>query len=148
MTDNSKSNNKPAKSRNSQSAYLANQLGKVPPQVIEIEEAVLGALMIEKDALTDIIDVLKPNSFYKPAHQEIYQAIFELFSESQPVDMLTVTQQLRKMAKLEMVGGPSYIMKLTSMVNSAANIEYHARIITEQAIKRDLIAIRNSERSF
>lgn len=141
MTDNSKSNNKPAKSRNSQSTYLANQLGKVPPQVIELEEAVLGALMIEKDALTDIIDVLKPNSFYKPAHQEIYQAIFELFSESQPVDMLTVTQQLRKMAKLEMVGGPSYIMKLTSMVNSAANIEYHARIITEQAIKRDLIAI-------
>ncbi len=140
MADNSKSNNKPIK-KNPPSLHIANQLGKVPPQVIELEEAVLGALMIEKDALNDVIDVLKPKSFYKPAHQEIYQAIFELFSESQPVDMLTVTQQLRKMAKLEMVGGPSYIMKLTSLVNSAANIEYHARIITEQAIKRDLIAI-------
>lgn len=141
MAENSKSNNKQNRQKNTQSLHLANQLGKVPPQVIELEEAVLGALMIEKDALNDVIDILKPNSFYKPAHQEIYQAIFELFSESQPVDMLTVTQQLRKMAKLEMVGGPSYIMKLTSLVNSAANIEYHARIITEQAIKRDLIAI-------
>lgn len=141
MAENSKSNNKQNRQKNVQNLHLANQLGKVPPQVIELEEAVLGALMIEKDALNDVIDILKPNSFYKPAHQEIYQAIFELFSESQPVDMLTVTQQLRKMAKLEMVGGPSYIMKLTSLVNSAANIEYHARIITEQAIKRDLIAI-------
>ncbi|MEO1652777.1 MAG: replicative DNA helicase, partial [Bacteroidota bacterium] len=124
-----------------QNSFPSNQLGKLPPQVLELEEAVLGALMIEKDALNQVIDVLRPESFYKTAHQEIYQAIFELFSESEPIDMLTVTQRLRFRGKLEMVGGPSYIMRLTSSVNSAANIEYHARIITEQAIKRELISI-------
>ncbi|NJO03684.1 MAG: hypothetical protein HC880_20205 [Bacteroidia bacterium] len=97
--------------------------------------------MIESDALNHVIDILRPESFYKVGHQEVYRAIFELFAESEPVDMLTVTQQLRKKGKLEMVGGPTQIMRLTSSVNSAANIEYHARIITEQAIKRELISI-------
>lgn len=129
------------KNRNLHYSQLAQQLGKLPPQALELEEAVLGALMIEKDALNVVIDILRPESFYKEAHQGIFEAIFLLFSESQPIDMLTVTQQLRKMGKLEMVGGPSYIMKLTSGVNSAANIEYHARLITEQAIKRELISI-------
>ena len=118
-----------------------NETGKLPPQAIELEEAVLGALMIEKDALNHVIDILRPESFYKTAHQEVYQVIFELFSESEPIDMLTVTQLLRKKGKLELVGGPSYIMRLTSSVNSAANIEYHSRIITEQSIKRELISI-------
>ncbi len=120
---------------------MSNQLGKLPPQVLELEESVLGALMIESDALNKVIDVLRPETFYKVAHQEIYQAIFELFSESEPIDMLTVSQQLRKKSKLELAGGPTYIMRLTTSVNSAANIEYHARIITEQAIKRELISI-------
>lgn len=138
MADNKNSN---YRNKGAQSSFPANQLGKLPPQVLELEEAVLGALMIEKDALNQVIDVLRPESFYKTAHQEIYQAIFELFSESEPIDMLTVTQRLRFRGKLEMVGGPSYIMRLTSSVNSAANIEYHARVITEQAIKRELISI-------
>jgi replicative DNA helicase len=120
---------------------ISGALGKLQPQALELEEAVLGALMIEKDALNLVIDILRPESFYKIAHQEIYQAIFELFSESEPIDMLTVTQRLRKMGKLELVGGPSYIMRMTASVNSAANIEYHSRIITEQAIKRELINI-------
>ncbi len=130
-----------ARNRSNTNYQMSNQLGKIPPQVMELEESVLGALMIESNALNQVIDVLRPETFYKTAHQEIYRAIFELFSESEPIDMLTVTQQLRKKGKLEMVGGPSQIMRLTANVNSAANIEYHSRIITEQAIKRELIAI-------
>ncbi|WP_226389108.1 replicative DNA helicase [Penaeicola halotolerans] len=116
-------------------------LGKLPPQAVDLEEAVLGALMLEKDALTAVIDILKPNSFYKDAHKEIYEAILDLFNASEPVDILTVTNQLRKSGKLEFVGGAFFITDLTTRVSSAANIEFHARIIAEQAIKRDLITV-------
>jgi len=116
-------------------------LGKLPPQALELEEAVLGALMLEKDALTSVIDILKPQSFYKDAHQRIFSGILALFDKSEPIDILTVTQQLREQGELEMVGGPYYIMNLTTRINSAANIEFHARIITENSIKRELISI-------
>jgi replicative DNA helicase len=116
-------------------------MGKLPPQAIDLEEAVLGALMLEKDALTAVVDILKPESFYKDNHKVIYQAILDLFSESQPIDMLTVTNQLRKNGSLEIAGGAFFITELTSRVSSAANIEFHARIITEQSMKRELIAI-------
>ncbi len=118
-----------------------NLLGKIPPQAVELEEAVLGALMLEKDALTNVIDILKVESFYKESHKVIFQAILDLFSESQPIDLLTVTTQLRKNGALEIAGGAFYVTELTSKVASAANIEYHARIITEQSIKRELIRI-------
>ncbi|MBA4299104.1 replicative DNA helicase [Algoriphagus alkaliphilus] len=118
-----------------------NFLGKVPPQAVELEEAVLGALMLEKDALTNVIDILKVESFYKDSHKVIFQAILDLFTESQPIDLLTVTSQLRKNGALEIAGGAFYVTELTSKVASAANIEYHARIITEQSIKRELIKI-------
>ena len=81
------------------------ELGKLPPQALDLEESVLGALMLEKDALTNVIDVLKPENFYKDGHKEIYQAIVELFNNSQPVDLLTVTNQLKKNGTLELVGG-------------------------------------------
>jgi replicative DNA helicase len=118
-----------------------NLLGKIPPQAVELEEAVLGALMLEKDALTNVIDILKVESFYKESHKVIFQAILDLFSESQPIDLLTVTTQLRKNGALEIAGGAFYVTELTSKVASAANIEYHARIITEQSIKREMIRI-------
>ncbi|MDJ1466579.1 replicative DNA helicase [Cytophagaceae bacterium DM2B3-1] len=120
--------------------FLDADLGKLPPQAPELEEAVLGALMLEKDALTTVIDMLKPDSFYKDSHQEIYRAILDLFAQSEPVDLLTVTEKLREMGKIEMVGGVAYIAQLTNRVNSAANIEAHARIIGEKAIKRELIS--------
>ena len=128
------------KSKNSLANEL-NQLGKLPPQATDLEEAVLGALMLEKDALTNVIDILRPESFYKDSHKEIYQGIYDLFQNSEPIDILTVTSQLRKTGKLEFVGGPYYITQLTNRVSSAANIEYHSRIIVEQSIKRELIRI-------
>lgn len=116
-------------------------LGKLPPQAIDLEESVLGALMLEKDALTNVIDILKPENFYKDANKEIYQSIIDLFNDSEPIDLLTVTSQLKKNGKLEYVGGSFYVTQLTTRVNSASNIEYHARIILEQSIKRQLIEV-------
>ena len=130
-----------AKTRNFLPSELKGQLGKVPPQALDIEEAVLGALMLEKDALTSVIDILKAENFYKEAHSKIYEAITKLFNNSEPIDMLTVTNQLKKDGKLELVGGAYYVTRLTTRVNSAANIEFHARIITERSIKRELIRI-------
>lgn len=120
---------------------LSHQLGKMPPQALEIEEVVLGALMLERDALDIVVEILKSDSFYKEAHQEIYKAILDLFSNNEPIDIKTVTHQLRRNGKLESVGGAYYISQLTAKVNSAANIETHARIIAEQSIKRELIRI-------
>ena len=129
------------KTRKSFITDFAGNLGKLPPQAVDLEEAVLGALMLEKDALTTVIDILKPESFYKDANQEVYKAIVDLFNNSEPVDMLTVANQLRELGKLEVVGGAYYLTELTSRVNSAANVEFHARIVAEQAIKRELIRI-------
>jgi replicative DNA helicase len=129
------------KSRRIGLSTLSEHLGKLPPQAVEIEEAVLGALMLERDALSNVIDILHSESFYKDSHQEIYAAIVTLFNDSQPIDIKTVTHELRKVAKLEVVGGAHYVAELTTKVNSAANIEYHARIIAEQSIKRELIRI-------
>lgn len=118
-----------------------NNLGKLPPQATDLEEAVLGALMLEKEALTTVIEILKPESFYKDSHKEIFTAILQLFDNSEPIDILTVTNQLRKNGTLEFAGGAFYISGLTQKVNSAANVEFHARIVSEMAIKRELITI-------
>jgi replicative DNA helicase len=115
--------------------------GKLPPQAVDLEEAVLGALMLEKDALTAIIDILTPQSFYKESHQKIYEAITRLFQKSEPVDILTVTHELKSSGDLEIVGGPFFITQLTNRVASAANIEFHARIIMQKHIQRELIRI-------
>ena len=117
------------------------ELGRLPPQALDLEESVLGALMLEKEALTNIIDILKPENLYKDAHKEIYQAIIDLFNNSQPIDLLTVTNQLKKNGTLDIIGGSYYVTKLTTRVNSASNIEFHSRIILEQSIKRELINI-------
>ncbi|MDH5598738.1 MAG: replicative DNA helicase [Cyclobacteriaceae bacterium] len=120
---------------------ISESLGKLPPQALELEQAVLGALMLEKEALTEVIDILKRESFYSEPHKEIYQAIVDLFNNAEPVDMRTVVARLRKNGKLEVAGGAYYIAELTSRVSSAANIEYHARIVTEMSIKRELIRV-------
>ena len=127
--------------RSAPQPYQGGPTGKLPPQAPELEAAVLGALMLEKDALTTVIDILKPISFYKDGHQRIFKAILNLFDKSEPIDVLTVVQELREMGELEAAGGGLYVGNLTYKVNSAANVEYHARIITESAIKRELIRV-------
>ncbi|UZR93051.1 replicative DNA helicase [Chondrinema litorale] len=118
-------------------------LGKKRPYDIELEQAVLGALMLEKDALNDVIEILKPESFDLEAHQRIYKAILALFAKSEPIDLLTVTAQLRSSGELDIAKGAIYITQLTQRVNSAANIEYHARLLLQYSIKRELINISN-----
>jgi replicative DNA helicase len=115
--------------------------GKLPPQAIELEEAVLGAMLIEASAVNTVIEKLSPDSFYMPQHQKIYQAIFRLFSTSKPIDILTVSEELKSMGALEEVGGIHYISSLTNKIGSSANAEHHAHIITQKFIQRELIRI-------
>ena len=115
--------------------------GRIPPQATDLEEVVLGALMLEKDAVNEVIDLLSPDAFYLDKHQKIFAAIKDLFGKSEPIDILTVTNELKQRGELEMVGGAYYISKLTNRVVSAANIEYHARIIMQKHIQRQLILI-------
>lgn len=119
---------------------FANQ-GRIPPQATDLEEVVLGALMLEKEAVNEVIDILSPEAFYLDKHQKIFAAIKSLFGKSEPIDILTVTNELKQRGELEMVGGAYYISKLTNRVVSAANIEYHARIIMQKHIQRQLILI-------
>ena len=115
--------------------------GRVPPQATDLEEAVLGAMMLEQDALTNVIDILKADVFYKEAHQKIFTAIHELFAATQPVDILTVTEALKKKGELDLVGGAYTISMLTNRVASSANVEYHARILLQKYLQRELIRI-------
>lgn len=118
--------------------------GKLQPQATELEEMVLGALMLEKDAYTEVCDLLVPESFYDPRNQKIYDAISRLGSNQRPIDMLTVIEQLRADGTLEEVGGAVAITDLTARVTSAAHVEYHARIIAQKYLARRLITFASS----
>jgi len=120
---------------------IANNLGKLPPSAVDLEESVLGALMLEKMAMPVVAGFLKPDHFYLEAHKEIYKAITDLFTDGLPIDMRTVVNQLRSNGKIDVIGGAYYVSELTSKVSSAANIEYHARIICEMSIKREIISL-------
>ena len=120
-------------------AEIVSEFGKLQPQDLQIEEAVLGALMLEKDAYSVVSDILKPESFYDNANQKIYSAIVSLGAKQRPIDMLTVTEQLRADGTLDDAGGPLRISELTGRVSSAANIEFHARIVAQKYIARELI---------
>lgn len=122
---------------NGMSQYI---FGKIPPQALPLEEAVLGALMIDREALNIVADLLVPEAFYTPAHQAIYRSIMRLHERQHPVDLLTVTEELRKCGELDAAGGSYYLVELTNCVASAANIEYHARIIQQKHIQRQIIA--------
>ncbi|GAA3781346.1 replicative DNA helicase [Flavobacterium ginsengiterrae] len=115
--------------------------GKLPPQVIDLEEAVLGAMMIDKKGVDDVIDILQPDAFYKDAHKHIFEAILQLFTETQPIDLLTVSTQLKKNGKLDLAGGDFYLIQLTQKIASSAHIEFHSRIILQKFIQRSLIRI-------
>ncbi len=117
--------------------------GKLPPQAIDLEEVVLGAMMIDKKGVDEVIDILTPESFYKEIHQNIFDAIFKLFQRSEPIDLLTVSNQLKKDGTHNKVGGDFYLISLTQKVSSSAHIEFHARIILQKFIQRSLIKISN-----
>lgn len=123
------------------SSVISLEKGKIPPQALELEEAVLGAMMIDKKGVDDVIDILHSEVFYKLAHQLIYDAIFILFNNTEPIDLLSVSNQLRKSGTLESAGGDFYLVSLTQKVSSSAHIEFHARIILQKYIQRKLINI-------
>ncbi|HTQ27344.1 MAG TPA: DnaB-like helicase N-terminal domain-containing protein, partial [Puia sp.] len=134
--------NKERKLRRKPSLDLSTMVyGKVPPQAKDLEEAVLGAIMLEKSAFDTVVEILKPECFYLEAHQRIFRAMQGLAQKSQPIDILTVVEEMRTREELEMIGGPYYVTKLTNAVVSSANIETHARIILQKFIQRELIRI-------
>ena len=116
--------------------------GKIPPQAKELEEAVLGAIMLEKSAFDTVIEILKPECFYVEANQRIYNAMHGAWlQKSMPIDLLTVVEELKFREELDIVGGPYYVSKLTNAVVSSANIEAHSRIVLQKFIQRELIRI-------
>ena len=125
------------------STIISLEKGKIPPQAIDLEEVVIGAMMIDKKGVDEVIDILSPDSFYKDAHKHIFEAIFKLFENSEPIDLLTVSSQLKKDEKLDLIGGDFYLISLTQRVSSSAHIEFHARIILQKYIQRSLIKISN-----
>ncbi len=134
--------NKDRKTRRKSALDLSSMVyGKVPPQARDLEEAVLGAIMLEKSAFDTVIEILKPECFYVDAHQRIFRAMQSLAQKSMPIDLLTVVEELRTKEELELVGGPYYVTKLTNAVVSSANVETHSRIILQKFIQRDLIRI-------
>lgn len=120
---------------------LSESLGKLPPQAIEMEQSVIGACLLEKEAINQVITFLKPSHFYVEAHKEVFAAIIGLHTDHEPIDMRTVVNRLRKTAKLELIGGQYRIAELSDAVSSSAHIEAHARVIVEMSVKRELIQI-------
>ncbi len=132
-------NNSASYNRNKEEDTGYQDGGVLPPQAVEIEEAVLGGMLIEHEAATTALELLQPGDFYRKSHRNIFEVMFELFEKSNPLDILTVENELRDRKLLDEIGGPGYLSELTRSVSSAANIEYHCQILTEKAIKRTII---------
>lgn len=122
----------------------AMDMGRVPPQALDLEEAVLGAAMVEKDLVMEVLDILQPESFYKDAHQLIFIAIRALSARAEPIDLMTVCEELKRTKQLKAVGGRPYLAQLTLKVGSGANIDFHAKIIAQKFLLRELIRISNA----
>jgi len=126
---------------NKSPSVVSFERGKIPPQALDLEEVVLGAMMIDKKGVDAVIDILHPYAFYKEAHQFVFEAIVKLFENTEPIDLLTVSSKLKSEGRLDKVGGDYYLVQLTQKVSSSAHIEYHARIILQKYIQRSLIKI-------
>jgi len=118
--------------------------GRIPPQAVEVEEQIIGAMLLEKEAIPKVIEVLDETAFHSEKNRRIFQAIVALFERSEPADSITVAEELRRRGQLEMLGGEAYLVELTMRVTSAANVEYHARIVLEKALLRKLITEGNA----
>jgi len=130
---------KDEKSKNT--AVIKLSEGRVPPQAVDMEEAVIGALLIDSNAINEVIEILEPQAFYKDSHAEIFDAIKQLFADSQPIDIFTVSDYLKKNGKFQVIGGDYALVNLSQRVSSAAHIEFHARVIVEKFIQRELIRV-------
>ena len=131
-------------SQNNRNAYAAiapelAEMGSVPPQAVELEEAILGAMMLENDSIGIVQEFLSEAAFYTEEHRLIYRAIDELAQSDKPVDLYTVTDRLKSKRELTKVGGAAYLAQLTQRVGSAANVDFHARIIAQKYVQRELI---------
>ena len=132
------SNSKKSPNRR-QTAPIDNTFGHLQPQALDIEKVVLGALMIDKDAFTVVSEILRPETFYDPRHQKIYGAIQSLNFHERPVDIMTVAEELKHQGNLEEIGGPAYIVEISSHVASSAHIDYHGKILQQKFLARQLI---------
>ena len=119
------------------------QKGKLPPQAVDLEEVVLGAMMIDKKGVDEVIDILQPCLIYKESNQLIFNSIISLLEKQEPIDIKTVSFQLKKDGNLNTVGGDYYLIELSQKVSSSAHIEFHSRIILQKFIQRKLISISN-----
>ncbi|MDR2057699.1 MAG: replicative DNA helicase [Dysgonamonadaceae bacterium] len=146
MTTNIKATGNESKfnSRSKKTNTLTEETGRIQPQARELEEAVLGALMLEKDAYSIVSDILKPTSFYDKSHELIFASIQDLAIQQKPIDMLTVIEQLRKKGELEAAGGATYIAQLSQKVVSSAHLGYHARIVAQKYLARELITFSSN----
>ena len=126
---------------NKSPSVVSFERGKIPPQALDLEEVILGAMMIDKKGVDAVIDIFHPYAFYQEAHQFVFEAIVKLFENTEPIDLLTVSSKLKSEGRLDKVGGDYYLVQLTQKVSSSAHIEYHARIILQKYIQRSLIKI-------
>ncbi len=127
--------------RDSESSYSDPNVERIPPQALEAEQAVLGSVLSNPEALTRVVDSLKAESFYRKSHQIIYAAIEDLFEKNEPVDIMTVSQILKDLGKLEIVGGRPYLIELANSVATTANVEYYAKAVKDKALLRNLINV-------
>ncbi len=120
------------------------QEGRIAPQAVDIEAQVLGSMLLEREAIAKVIEVLDEDAFHADYHRKIYQAILAMFDRSEPVDIITLAEELRRRGHLEVVGGEPYLVELTMKVTSAANVEFHAKIVLEKSLMRNLIVASSS----
>ena len=118
---------------------VASEMGNIPPQAVDIEEAVLGAMMVNSDCVDQVMDLLASDAFYDIKNRMIFQAMYELFNERSPIDMLTVVEKLKQMQTLDAIGGPARLAALTQQIGTGANVEYYVRILQQKTIQHSLI---------
>ncbi|MEK7164395.1 MAG: DnaB-like helicase N-terminal domain-containing protein, partial [Patescibacteria group bacterium] len=116
-----------------------NVIAKIPPQNLEAEQSVLGAMLLDQNAIIKVADTITPEDFYKDTHQLIFQSVLELFEKRQPIDILSLTNILSEKKQLELVGGRTYLADLTNAVPSASNVVYYAQIVQKKATLRRLL---------
>jgi len=114
-------------------------LGRIPPQSIEAEQSVLGSMLVDKEAISIVMEILKPEDFYRPDHREIYEVVIELFDRSQPIDLITVSERLKLHGKLELIGGLEYLSNIATAVPTTANVRNYSKIVEEKSLLRKLI---------